>query len=286
MYHGLLYDQEGRVVDIPGQAVATDALRLRKYFTTEANDWIWVWMGNPALKASTLPDVSGPSSLDYAFGRGQLDYAAEARLVSDNLLDLSHTSFLHKDSFGVSETWARELPLTSLQDRGVRIERWIRNEGVGGAVSSATQVDTYHRYDFHVPGVMIMSTRCYPAGIADSLGGQTPDLSQPPDLYTSQAVTPITAKTTRYFFVMAQRRSARERFFDMHVTGKAFAEDRVMIEAQQLRMDEVPGRRFLATQADKGVVLYNRLVDRLRTQEITEQEFERCNPAGPANSDE
>src|SRR5690242_4086065 len=45
MYHGLLYDRTGRVVEIPGQDKTPASLRIRAYTVAERHGWIWVWMG-------------------------------------------------------------------------------------------------------------------------------------------------------------------------------------------------------------------------------------------------
>src|ERR1700758_647943 len=82
-----------------------------------------------AADDSLIPAVTGMDDPDYICGHGQLDYHAEARFVSDNLLDLSHVSFLHSKSTSyTSEAWAREAPKVSEYERGVRIERWLRGE--------------------------------------------------------------------------------------------------------------------------------------------------------------
>ena len=50
-------------------------------------------------------------------------------------------------------------------------------------------------------------------------------------------------------------------------TEKAFSEDKAMIEAQQRIINLTPGRRFRSTTADKGVVLYNRIIEKLVSEE-------------------
>jgi len=47
------------------------------------------------------------------------------------------------------------------------------------------------------------------------------------------------------------------------MTNQAFEEDKVMISAQQKIIDLDPARKVLPSAADKGVVLYNRLVERM-----------------------
>src|SRR5437868_6813538 len=201
MYHGVLYDRTGQVIDIPGQDHIPKNCRLRTYPIVQRHGWVWVWMGDEAPAHDLIPSVVGLDNSDYVFGHGELDYAAEARLVNDNLLDLSHASFLHS---GVSETWAREPAKVTEHDRFVRSERWIKNEGELGFVDRE-KVDTYFCYDFFVPGALLMTIRTYPVGTADALNGQAPDLNEPAISVGSHAITPVTDKTTRYFYVVGRR---------------------------------------------------------------------------------
>jgi phenylpropionate dioxygenase-like ring-hydroxylating dioxygenase large terminal subunit len=270
MYHGLLYDRTGRVVEIPGQDRIPSSLRVRNYPVVERHSWIWVWMGDAAAADEGLiPPVVGMDRghTDYVFAHGTLDYAAEGQLIFDNLLDLSHVSFLHTESFRLGETWARERPKVTEHDRGIRSERWFRNEGPNGAVDAEELVDSYFCYDCFVPGVLLMTLRTYPVGSADALNGHPPDVTQPARTFTSQAVTPLTDKTARYFYVVAGRRRGAETEYDMTDYEKGFAEDKTMIEAQQRNIDVTPGWRFMPTTADRGIILFNRLVEKLWREE-------------------
>lgn len=267
MYHGLLYDRTGRVVEVPGQDRIAGSLRVRTYPVAERYGWVWVWMGEAAAAdESLIPPIMGLEQPDYRLAHGQLDYVAEARLINDNLLDLSHVSYLHTASFKMSESWARNHPKVTQFERSIRSERWFESEGVMGTVDAETLVDTYFRYDFFIPGVLLMTVRTYPVGTAKALNGQAPDISQPAQTFTSQAVTPLTDKTARYSYIMANHRSL-ELDPDMKVTDQAFAEDKTMIEAQQRNIDVTPGWRFISTAGDKGAVLFNRLVEKLAREE-------------------
>jgi phenylpropionate dioxygenase-like ring-hydroxylating dioxygenase large terminal subunit len=96
MYHGLLFDPDGLVAEIPGQEIVPAQARVRSYPVVERHDWIWVWMGDPALAGDALiPAAVGLSDPDWILGHGQMDYAAEARLICDNLCDFSHLSYVH-----------------------------------------------------------------------------------------------------------------------------------------------------------------------------------------------
>jgi phenylpropionate dioxygenase-like ring-hydroxylating dioxygenase large terminal subunit len=215
MYHGLLYDRAGSVRDIPGQDFIPLQARVRVYPIVERHSWIWIRMGTGVADAALIPPAVGLQHPDYLLGGGQPDYAAEARLINDNLLDFSHLSFVHASSFGASETWARSRPAVQGLERGVRFERWICGEKGTPGRTFDVPVDRYSRYDFLLPGILLMTGGVFPQGTAQRLEGRAPDLEEAMTevTFTSQAVTPMTAKTSRYFFSWGPHR----RFGDIKV---------------------------------------------------------------------
>jgi phenylpropionate dioxygenase-like ring-hydroxylating dioxygenase large terminal subunit len=270
MYHGLLFDPDGNVVEIPGQDLVPAQAHVKSYAVVDKHDWIWVWMGHAANADETLiPPAVGLSDPAWILGHGQMDYAAEARLICDNLCDFTHLSYVHANSFGSSETWATSRPTVTPLQRGVRFERWIENEPRLSAVTGEeTRVDAWSSYDFLVPGILLMQSGAYPTGTAEKLGKVAPDPAMPATgvTFTSQAVTPLTDKTARYFFSWGPRSDQGDealRDLLMGIADMAFTEDRLMIEAQQRVIDASPNARIMPTSADKGVTLYNRLVERL-----------------------
>jgi hypothetical protein len=122
-------------------------------------------------------------------------------------------------------------------------------------------------YEFFVPGVLLMTIRTYPVGTADAMNGQPPDLNLVAEEFTSQAVTPLTDKTARYFYIMGQKPRNGETQYDLANTERAFVEDKTMIEAQQQNIDVTPEWRFTPTTADQGILAFNRLVEKLAREE-------------------
>ena len=272
MYHGLLYDRTGRVVEIPGQDRIASSLRVRTYPVVERHSWIWVWMGDVAAADERLiPPAVGMEDVDqdsYVFGHGQVDFAADARLVYDNLLDLSHISFLHAESLRMGEIWAMERPNVTEQERSVRSERWFRYGSRSGSVYAEESGDTHFCCDCFVPGIVVLTNRTYPVGTADALSGNVPDLNEPePSGVVSHAITPMTDKSTRQFYLIVRPRRGEETAHDTTIEERAFVEDKTMIEAQQRNIDVTPGHRFIPTQADRAVLLFNRLTEKLSSVE-------------------
>ena len=232
MYHGLLYNAAGAVTEIPGQDVIPPQAKVRSFPVVDRHSWIWIWMGEASVADEALiPQAVGLDDPNYILGHGQLDYAAEARLVNDNLLDFSHLSYVHASSFGASEQWARERPKVTPLAQGVGVDRWITVQPGAPGCDYSHPVEQYSHYDFLLPGVLLMTGGAFALGTKDRLAGEAPnlDLAIGGVTFTSQAVTPLTTKTSRYFFSWGPHRrhgDSAKRDKLMVIAGKAFAEDR------------------------------------------------------------
>jgi phenylpropionate dioxygenase-like ring-hydroxylating dioxygenase large terminal subunit len=273
MYHGLLYDASGAVTEIPGQEVIPPQAKVRAFPVVDRHSWIWIWMGDAGRADDTLiPRAVGLDDPDFILGSGQMDYAAEAHLITDNLLDFSHLTYVHATSFGASEQWARERPKVTPLAHGVRVERWITVQPGAPGRDYKQPVEQYSSYDFLLPGVLLMTGGAFPLGTREQLGEEPPDLDRAIGgvTFTSQAVTPQTAKTSRYFFSWGPHRrhgdsAQRDRL--MAIADQAFAEDRAMIEAQQRVIDSTAEPRIMPTSADRAITLFNQMVaKRLREE--------------------
>lgn len=273
MYHGLLFNADGAVIEIPGQSTIPPAASVKKYPAVERGGWVWVWMGRADRADERLiPAAIGPDDPDWLLGCGRLDYAAEARLICDNLLDFSHLTYVHANSFGAGDTFAMELPKVTPLERGVRFDRWLTSNPGPVGRRTGELVDGWMRYDFLMPGVLLMWSGVYPVGSAKRFGMGEPDhaAAMAGVSTTSQAVTPMTAKTARYFFSTGPHRDHGDtalRDIMVDVANRAFAEDKTMIEAQQRIIDTDPARPIMPTAADKGVTLFNRMMAKLAEQD-------------------
>ncbi|MBN9144532.1 MULTISPECIES: aromatic ring-hydroxylating dioxygenase subunit alpha [unclassified Novosphingobium] len=269
MYHGLLFDAGGKVAQIPGQDLVPARARVRAYPVVVRHSWIWVWMGDvEAADPALIPPAVGFDDPDYILGCGFLDYQAEARLINDNLLDFSHLTYVHAASFGAGPEFAASQPKVTPLERGVRVERWLENTHGSGNRKSEQLIDGWSSYDFLLPGVLLMWSANYPAGTAKRLNYAPPPMVEAIAglNFTSQAVTPLTDKTSRYFFSWGPHRKFGDEAMRDHmmgIAGMAFAEDKAMIEAQQKVIDTTPAQDVMPTAHDRGVTLFNRLVEKL-----------------------
>ena len=274
MYHGFLYARDGRVAEIPGQDVVPPNAKVKSYPVVDKHSWIWVWMGD-ADKAdeALIPPAVGFDDPDYILGRGHLDYAAEARLISDNLCDFSHLTFVHANSFGAGDDFAKATPNIAALERGVRFSRWITDTPGPAGRRTGELFDNWSSYDYLIPGVLLMWSGSFAPGYAKACGFDAPknlDDAIQGVTFTSQAVTPMTQKTSRYFFSWGPHvKHGDEALRDtlMGIAAQAFAEDKTMIEAQQTVIDRTETPRIIPSSHDRGVTMFNRLVERLAREE-------------------
>jgi phenylpropionate dioxygenase-like ring-hydroxylating dioxygenase large terminal subunit len=273
MYHGLLFNPDGTVAEIPGQQIIPSNARVRSYPVVESGGWIWVWMGAAkAADEALLPRAIGPDHPDYIMGHGHLDYQAEARLINDNLLDFSHLSYVHANSFGAGPTFAQNLPKLETLERGLRFSRWITDTAGPVGRTSDALVDNFSSYDFLIPGILLMWSGSFPTGTAAACNMGVPDYDKAIGgvTFTSQAVTPMTDETARYFFCWGPHKNhgdaaLRDRL--MGIADQAFGEDKVMIEAQHKVIRSTPNPQTMPTAHDRGVTIFNRMVEKMAREE-------------------
>ena len=97
-YHGLRFDSSGACVLNPHGDKRLPSKRLKTYHVEERDGIVWIWMGDPAtVDAKLIPDFSTAAveKEGYRLIKGRLQVNADYQLVTDNLLDLTHSEFLH-----------------------------------------------------------------------------------------------------------------------------------------------------------------------------------------------
>ena len=280
LYHGLRFDSEGACVEIPGQDRVPGRLAVRRYPVVEREGWVLVWMGPSAdVDESLIPPVVGPASTEWDVGCGQMDIEAHHALMSDNLCDFSHLAFVHVASFGggdeaSSRVWAASQPRIDPLERGIRVSRWQTGVPSGRLTEhvGVAATDRFQTYDYLAPGVLLMLSASYPVGTAAACGHahDVPDVEPLHANFTSQTLTPIDERHTRYHFSWGP--SARERrpfMIDAMVklATMAFAEDKAIIEAQQRVLDRHPDAEMHPIVHDRGPNMMRAVMDRLVAEE-------------------
>jgi phenylpropionate dioxygenase-like ring-hydroxylating dioxygenase large terminal subunit len=199
-YHGLAFGTSGQCIRIPQQDHVPPRLRVDAYPLRERLGFVWIWLGDPARADETLiPDHHWMGRAGWASVTGTLHVKARAQLMNENLLDLSHLTFLHPGSLGTDKL--AEFPVrTEWDERSVRGRRdmpgiespalFVRAMGLAGMIDR-TQVAEFFAPSFHVTHVAAK-----PAG--------DPTDARLAEHKAIHCLTPETRRSTHYFWAWAR----------------------------------------------------------------------------------
>ena len=274
MYHGLKFEPSGRCIEIPGQETIPSKARVRRYAAVDRHSWVWVWMGAAeTADVSLIPPAVGLDEPAWSLLCGNIDYQANHLLIHDNLCDFSHIAYVHEKTFGGGDDKiAKTRPKVRTLERGIRVERWSLNAPARNYVGVAAGTDRWLRYDYLVPGVLLMRSEHHPPGTAARCDFGEPTSEPIHASFTSQAVTAMTNDTSRYFYSWGPR--ASEAAVDPEMPQKMFAlaivafeEDRRMIEAQYRNQTLRPEPEPLVIGHDRGPSLMRAVFEKMISQE-------------------
>lgn len=235
-YHGFRYNPAGDCIDVPSQPTLPKGIGVKAYRLIERGPVVWIWMGDPEqADASRLPDQDWISSPDWETSQGYLSLKASYVRLHENLLDLTHLSYLHANSFGTPD-YAKAPFGVEQRDGYYALTRdvqpttlppiWGQPTGLTGNGQAARIAHSA----FRAPGLHEVSVAFYDC--------QLPAAGRPEyRIRTAHMPTPETATTTHYFLVhgrdFAQHDAGITQFmhdqlftaFNEDVTGLALQEE-------------------------------------------------------------
>jgi len=282
-YHGLVYDGDGRCVHMPSQETLNPGACVRSFPIVERHRFVWVWPGDPALADTALvPDLHWNDDPQWA-GDGKLIHVkCDYRLVLDNLMDLTHETFVHGSSIG--QRAVAEAPFVATHgDRSATVTRWMENieappfwaAQLKHATGYEGRVDRWQIIRFEAPCTIAIDV-----GVAPHGSGAVPrnensgDRSKGVNGYVLNTITPETDKTCHYFWAFARNYSLTEQRLTHDLregVAGIFREDELILEAQQQAIDEHPDYRFYNLNIDAGSMWARKLIDGLVARESAAQ---------------
>jgi vanillate O-demethylase monooxygenase subunit len=274
-YHGLQFDASGTCVKNPhGHQRIPPASSVRSYPVVERHSAIWIWMGDRAADPSVIPDFG---MLDEGSGhevsrRDWLRMDASHELIVDNLMDLSHTAFLHEGILGNAETVPSEITFESTPT-SVKVGRNAPDVPIPGFFDlmyrrDGRRVNYWADIRWMVPACLINDTGVTDVGAPRSAGT---------GIYGMHFLTPETDTTCWYHFAAARQNpiawgepvdtEIREKIAELR--RYAFEEqDQVMIRAQQQSiLSADPTQKPVILESDIGVERYKRILQGLMRAE-------------------
>ena len=268
-YHGFLYDATGQVIWVPGQEKVPPGAKVRAYPLVEKHGFAWIWMGDPArADAEGIPDFHWNDDPEFAAVAGLLPVAADYRLLMDNLLDLSHVSFLHAATIGSPDdrapevlTWDRGADWV----KGTRIMRDCRPSPRMQAEGVTFNIDRLQIMTYIPPANVVIDLLTTESGRKPGEKGRHNDR-----LVILDAMTPETATSCHYFWSSCRDYRLNDPQFDSFVkdiTVKTFTEDKVMLEAEQKVIELRPEAPQIDVGGDTGGLQARRILERLIADE-------------------
>ncbi|MFM9970962.1 MAG: Rieske 2Fe-2S domain-containing protein, partial [Burkholderiales bacterium] len=270
-YHGFTFDESGACIKIPGMTTVPKTARIKSYRTIERHKWIWIWMGQPGSGIGQVPPDMGSEAPDeslipdfhqndhphWASARGYIPLAANYLLYVDNLLDLSHVGFVHRDVIGSDDAEAE-----------LKFER--RDSLVQGVRQSPDMAPPplYKKLGMgeivRQKKIMTFTPAAHIAiDITTSEVDANGKVGREARIFVLNSITPERDNTCHYFWASARDFDiGNEQMTELvhRETVRAFLQDKEMVEAQQKVIDLDPNAAIVSVRADSGGLLARRVV--------------------------
>jgi len=277
-YHGLRYDTTGQCIEIPMQKSVPASLRVRAFHTAEKGPFVWIWMGErPPAEGDAAPHQEWLDHPDWACRVGYLHVKGSYVHLHENLLDLSHLSFLHAKTFGTPE-YARAPVEMNCEGENLEVWRHVHCElpaiyarplGWTGARAVRSSGSRYVSPGLHVN-----------TGIFRNLDLPEEAQSPQPMVKVAQLVTPESAVTTHYWTAQARNfvtNDAEMGEFMIKAQVAAFREDAFALQqiTEMQALSAADGLREVSIPTDKAGVLMRRRLKKLADLEQPTQGADR-----------
>lgn len=264
-YHGVVFDCTGKCAQIPNQDIIPEKAKVRRFPLVEKDKALWIWIGDEESADETLivdypfhDDPQWPSRFAMS------PVASNYLLIGDNLLDATHLAYVHGASVGGSDPNVHMSAESSLKPtaRGHRFERLMRNAppppAYSACVTFADKIDRWQEFDFIAPSTVLQYSGGVPTGVDRATAG-APRF----DMRIFHSATPATDNNCYYFWSVQNGHdvhdpAATDTIYDQ--IESAIVEDKLFIEAQQLRVDELGEERLFDNAADAARIMARRAV--------------------------
>jgi phenylpropionate dioxygenase-like ring-hydroxylating dioxygenase large terminal subunit len=259
-YHGIEFDRSGTCVHIPQQEHIPAAMCVRPYPVEERWGVVWIWIGDAErADPDTIPDFHWLTAPTWHNIFRRYRVTANFEVCADNILDLSHTPYVHTRTIGTPQM--ATIPVKTWVDGNVVYSRRIMHQVTPGPF-------VYRWGNFKDKIDRVTTTEWLPPGnISVELSYQ--DAQNRISLRLTNPLTPETERTTHCFFMWSRDFGTEvdEAFTDESL--QVMAEDIAIIEQQQTVIDRGLIPPTVAISADATLIQARRIVERLRTEQST-----------------
>src|SRR5690606_36778833 len=260
----------GKCVEIPGQPNSPPRARVRTFPAIEKWKWIWVWTGDADKADSALiPDMHWNDDPDWISTGSRTYVRGHYQLIGDNLLDLTHETYIQRTSLGNQDVVEQPIKVTS-DDRSVTVMRWMYDHEQAPfwrrAIGVPDNCDRWQIIHSTPPAILVLDV-----GVAvTGMGAPECDRSRGVEGRNLNCITPETENTAWYFWALARRFQKHDHALTerlKHTIADIFKEDVAAIEAQQQVIDRSAGLPVIDVNADAGSIMARRMVASLLEKE-------------------
>jgi vanillate O-demethylase monooxygenase subunit len=268
-YHGIEYGADGAATKVPCQAKFSPATKVHSYPAVERWNFIWAWIGEAELAdPDTIPNLWWNDHPDWRGDGDTLFLKCDYRLLIDNLLDLTHETYVHSESAGHPIIVESPCETTYTED-SVSVSRlmgpfdvpppwqgWIE-KGIGWTGPAYR----FHTSTFLPPTLVVIETGAARTG-TEEIPSKDPAESIRSMLIN--ACVPADETSCWQMWVWPRNYAQDDHRLSADVVtaiNKVFGEDVTMLEAQQRNITENPDGRMIAIATDQGPLRAREMLD-------------------------
>lgn len=266
-YHGLTYDQTGKCVRIPSQDKIAPNAKVKRHPVIDRHRFLWLWVGDPELADPALvPDLHWNDDPAWAGDGAAMHVECDYRLLIDNLLDLTHETYVHPSSIGDARLPGAPIQ-TSFDEISVSVSRFIPDHEpapfwhtlMKRARGYEGHCDRWQIARFVAPCNVAIDVGVAEAGSGALEGNREKGISA----FVINALTPSGDGSCWYFWANARDFCIDDEQLTRNIvtaTTKIFDEDKVIVQAQQRAMVENPGMQMININLDVASMRVRRMI--------------------------
>jgi vanillate O-demethylase monooxygenase subunit len=268
-YHGLEFDSAGKCVRNPqGDGRIPSEAKVRIYPLVERHGALWIWMGDPDLAdPGKIADFAFLTDPDRTTLKGNHQVNCNYMMLIENLMDLGHALFLHRQTGGVSEAALAESKVEQSDD-GVSDQRLYLDKPAPGLFRPYMpdqSTDYWTDIRWNAPSAILNDAGCAPAGNGRAQGAL--------NTLGAHFLTPETQHSVHYFYAHSRNFGREDQKVDEAYRrwqrDALKAEDSRVAEAIDAMLPDALdlGVRMVMLTTDRSGMLVNRMLDSMAAAE-------------------